>query len=98
MKLAELERKLLLAARANPPGDQVPHAFEKRVLARVAERRVGDVAALWARALWRAAASCVAVVVLLGAWSVLSPASQRRDLAQQLDRTVLAAVDQEGLN
>ena len=29
MNLAELERKLIAAARANPPSDRVPYAFEK---------------------------------------------------------------------
>ena len=58
MNLAELERKLIAAARANPPGDQVPYAFEKRILAHLATRPVADGWELWARALWRAAALC----------------------------------------
>ena len=56
MNLAELERKLIAAARANPPSDRVPYAFEKRIMARLAARPVADGWALWARALWRAAA------------------------------------------
>ena len=50
MNLAELERKLIAAARANPPGDQVPYAFEKRILAHLATRPVADGWELWARA------------------------------------------------
>ena len=38
MNLAELERKLIAAARANPPSDRVPYAFEKRIMARLAAR------------------------------------------------------------
>ena len=38
MNIAELQKKLLAAARANPPGDRVPYAFEKRVMALLAAR------------------------------------------------------------
>ena len=65
MNTEELKKKLLAAARANPPGDHVPLAFEKRILANLAAKPVADLAALWARALWRAAVPCVAVTVLL---------------------------------
>jgi hypothetical protein len=98
MNLAELERKLIAAARSNPPSDHVPYAFEKRVMARLAERPAVDVSAVWVRALWRAAASCLVVVVLLSVWSFLSSAggSASKDLSQQFEKTLLAAVDQEG--
>jgi hypothetical protein len=97
MNLAELERKLIAAARANPPGDRVPYAFEKRIMARLAVRPAVDHWALWARALWRAAALCVAVMLLLGAWSFFDPqtGSPATDLSQQLEQTLLAAVDQD---
>ena len=42
MNLAELEQKLVAAARANPPSDGVPYAFEKRIMARLATRPVMD--------------------------------------------------------
>ncbi len=49
MNLAELQKKLIAAARANPPGDGVPYAFEKRVMAllaaRTAQRQSGFVGA-----------------------------------------------------
>jgi hypothetical protein len=98
MNLAELERKLIATARNNPPGDHVPYAFEKRILARLTERPPMDLSGHWARALWRAAASCVAVTMLLAAWSFLSPAERNssKDLSQQFENTLLAAVDQEG--
>jgi hypothetical protein len=97
MNLAELERKLIAAARANPPSDRVPYAFEKRILARLAERPGLDIAALWARALWRAAASCVALAVLVGAWFLIHPpnTTQSTSFAQQFENTLLAAADQE---
>jgi hypothetical protein len=98
MNLAELERKLIAAARAHPPSDHVPYAFERRIMARLGSRSAKDVAAFWAHSLWRAAGSCIAVVILLSALSFLSPADKSQDLSQELDNLVLAAVDLEGLN
>jgi hypothetical protein len=97
MNLAELEKKLVAAARANPPSEGVPYAFEKRIMARLATRPVMDDWALWARALWRAAAPCAAIMLLLGAWSFFAPPSSApaSDLSQQLEQTLLAAVDQD---
>ena len=101
MKLAELEQKLVAAARANPPSDRVPYAFEKRIMARLAAGPVMDGCAQWARALWRAAAPCAAIMLLLGAWTLFTPPSPAPankaayDLSQQLEQTLLATVDQD---
>ena len=97
MNLAELERKLMAAARANPPSDRVPYAFEKRIMARLAARPMSDGWELWGRALWRAASPCVAIMLLLGAWSLFTPqaSAPATDLSQDLEQTLLAAVDQD---
>ncbi len=98
MNVDQLQRKLLAAARAVPPGDGVPYAFEQRVMARLRRVPVLDVWALWARGLWRAAAPCVGIMVLLSAWSLLAPGPKpaaTNDLSQELENTVLAAADQE---
>jgi hypothetical protein len=97
MNLAELERKLIAAARANTPSDCVPYAFEKRILACLAAQPVLNRWDLWGRALWRAAAPCVAIMLLLGAWSLFAPRlnTPTNDLSQQLEQTLLAAVDQD---
>jgi|SRR5438477_2208506 len=98
MNLAELERKLIAAARSHSIDETVPFAFEKRIMARLKERARPDEWSLWARALWRAAAPCVAIMLLLSAWSFLAPiggASAPTDLSQEFENTVLAAVDQE---
>ncbi len=97
MNLAELERKLIAAARANPPSERVPYAFAKRVLACLPARPVLDRWELWGRALWRAAAPCIAIMLLLGAWSVFGPqpGTPTSDLSQQLEQTLLAAGDQD---
>lgn len=96
MNIAELQRKLLAAARAGAPDDRVPYAFEKRVAALLVSRPRAVGWVLWTRGLWQAAASCAAVALLLGAWVWFSPkaASNSADLAQNFENTLLAAVDQ----
>ena len=97
MNLAHLERKLIAAARAIPLNDRVPYAFEKRIQALIAGRPVLDHWELWGRALWRASAPCIAIMLLLGAWALFAPqhGGPTNDLSQQLEQTLLAAVDQE---
>jgi hypothetical protein len=97
MNLAELERKLIAAARANPPSERVPYAFEKRIMARLAAPPAIDGWAVWARALWRAAAPCAAIMLVLGAWSWLAPqaSAPANDLSQDLEQTLFAAVEQD---
>jgi hypothetical protein len=80
----------------------VPYAFEKRVVAHLKGQPALDDWALWAGSLWRAVAPCVAIMLLLGAWSVLGPTAtpssnggSAGDLSQQLERTLLAAADQD---
>ena len=96
MNIVELQRKLLAAARANPPGDRVPYAFEKRVMALIAARTAADPLALWVRGLWRAAVSCMAIALLLGAWAFFNPTASTNadDLSQNFENTLLAFVDQ----
>ena len=98
MKLVDLEKKLIAVARANPPSDRVPLTFEKRIMALITGRPVPDLWAGWARSLWYAAAPCVAIMLLFSAWAFVESPKQNQnptiDLAQQLDNTLLAAVDQ----
>lgn len=95
MNVAELERKLIAAGRAKAPDDRVPYAFEKRVIALIPGMRPTDNVALWVRGLWQAAASCVVIAVLCGAWAFFNPASNSgNDLSLNLETTLLASVDQ----
>jgi hypothetical protein len=95
MNLAELEKKLIAAARLNPPHDGVPYAFEKRISALIVAR-AADHLGFWTRGLWRAAVSCVAVAVVCGAFSLFMPevADNGNDLSQDFENTLLASVDQ----
>ena len=95
MNHTELHKKLIAVARANPPSDRVPYAFEKRIMARLVAPVPVDLGALWSRLLWRAATPCVALMVLLGVCSfairpIEDPADQ---LAAALGNSVQLAVD-----
>ncbi len=98
--LEQLRQLLIAAARRQTPSDAVPWAFEQRVLARLREVGRPDLALLWARALWRAAAPCVALSLALLAWrlasgSAAAPEPDAPSLAQQFEQTLLAAVQEQ---
>ncbi len=96
MNLAELQHKLILAARSAQPVEQVPYAFEQRIMARLRAGPVLDQWEQWGAALWRAAAPCIAIMVLFSAWSLLAPATPPAgDLSQDLENTILAAAAQD---
>jgi hypothetical protein len=93
MDQTELERKLIKAARGDTPSDAIPFLFARRVMARisVAPAVVADPLTAWAAALWRAAAPCAAIALLLGAWTAFEPESSAPDeFAQHFENTVLA--------
>jgi hypothetical protein len=91
-----LQSKLIAAARANPPSDGVPYAFEKRVMALLAARSATEPLGQWVRGLWQAAVSCMVVALLLGTWAFFNPATSTKadDLSQNFENTLLASVDQ----
>lgn len=96
MNLVELQKKLTAAARLQPADERVPYAFEKRVMALIAERAGADRWAAWSRGLWRAAISCVVVALVLGAlsWFMPSAPDNTNDLSQAFENTLLASADQ----
>lgn len=100
MNLEDLQKKLLAAARNHPPEDRVPYAFEKRILAHLANRPAVDSSAFWARALWRAAVPCVAVTILLTTLSFTMFSTETAtvtsddDISQQFELALLAPADQ----
>ena len=101
MNLDQLWLKLINVARMTPADDRVPYAFEKRVIARLKACTPLDMWSLWAHALWRATAPCVAVALLLCAWNLFAPAARPAnnqsafDVAQEFENTLLADVEQE---
>lgn len=67
-----LLKKLMAAARKNKPSENVPYAFEKRIMARIAELSVYDSITVWSQMLWRAAAPCIIIMILACLWAVAS--------------------------
>jgi hypothetical protein len=72
MNTEKLHERLIAAARAVPPSDQVPLAFERRIMAHLSEVPGREPLMVWNRVLWRAAAPCVALMLAVGAWAYLS--------------------------
>lgn len=92
MNLDNLQQKLIAAARANSPGDQVPYAFEKRIMARLAQGAHLDMLGAWSNALWRAALSCAGIVLITAAvtlWNGSSPTTET-DLSHEFETAVFA--------
>ena len=97
LNLEKLRQKLLKTAQANPPDGHVPYAFEKRILSLLTTKPVPDLGALWAQALWRAAAPCVAVsLLLLGVSSFVGTdvSSAGEEVSPDFEETMLAVIDQ----
>ena len=97
MNAEDLKKKLIAAARRNVPSDHVPPGFERRIMALISARPIHDLWAVWAKGLWYAVGPCVAVTLLFSAWAAFGPLQQKPsvDLAQQLNNTLLAGVDQD---
>src|SRR6266516_341544 len=95
MNMAELQKKLFAAARANPPSDDVPYAFEERIMAQLQAKPAFDILASWNRTLWQAAAPCVAVMLLLGVWTRFAPRSDSfpETLAADLESSLYLLFD-----
>ena len=92
MDIVDLEKRLLAVARAHRTSDDVPYAFEKRVMARIAMESLVDVWAFWGRLLWRAAAPCLAIMLVFTVWSLFSTTSNSNgdNLAIALEDSVMA--------
>ena len=69
MNWLQLHDKLIAAARRNLPGAQVPYAFEKRIMARLAKPPRSDEWAAWCRAFWCGAGASAAIAVLASVWT-----------------------------
>jgi hypothetical protein len=95
MNWAALERTLWRAARAAPPDDRVPYAFEQRVMARLKALEPVDPWRLWTRVWWRASIPCVAISLLLGLWWVgMGRELADAGLAGDLEAVVYAGLTQ----
>lgn len=104
--VTKLEKKLIEAGKRDKPSDKVPYAFEKRIMAVLQTLPTPDLWTVWAGPLWRATVPCLALMMILAVWSFAPGTSQAPqqpqpavasssiNLPQEMDNTVLAAIDQ----
>jgi hypothetical protein len=92
MNLNQLHARLMAAARSNPPSCRVPHAFERRIMSRLAASHPPNVWALWGRPLWQAALSSLAITALCGLWTLAAPRAPDASgtFAQEFEAAVFA--------
>ena len=93
MNLDKLQEKVIAIARKNTPSDHVPFAFEKRIMARLADAGIPDGWILWGRALWRAAIPCLLLVLFVSVWSSASVNADDVDFSLQFEEEVLAELN-----
>jgi hypothetical protein len=96
MKIEELEKKFRMAARAIPPSDQVPYAFEKRIMSRLVKDCATDFWSVWGQLLWKAATPFLAIMLFMSLWSAFELENKRdsETLAIDLERVVMSPVAQ----
>lgn len=92
MELETKRQKLITVAKGCIPSTKVPYAFEKRIMAQLRGMKL-DPWAFWERALWKAAAGCAALVLVLAVFDQDS-APQTEDLSVAIQNTVYAAVQE----
>lgn len=98
MNLETLHRKLLRVARLNPPSEDVPYAFEQRILARIRSLPPDDPWLSWAAALWRATVPCFFLLVGIAVWNWSDSPTTLRDrstsfAAEELEVAVVDSID-----
>jgi len=92
MNVTDLQKKLIESARACPPSDRVPYAFEHRVIAHVRSLRQSvDPVQIWARSLMQAVLPCCALLLMVAVWSWTG--NERPDAYEGVDELELAVVD-----
>ena len=89
MELEAMHKKVIAAAKANPPSTEVPYAFEKRIMANLRALKV-DAWAFWEKALWKSAMACAALVAILSVADFQTP-QPAEDLSAVIQNTVYAA-------
>jgi hypothetical protein len=83
------------ATRNIPDLENMPYAFEKRIMHRLRMLHVQEVPIALARIMWRAAFSCLAIALVTVAAITFAGSSSGELFASDLERTVLAPVDVE---
>lgn len=94
MDITELYQKLMNGVRSLPANDRAPYAFEKRVMACLKRLPKVDLARLWSRGLWRAAAPSAAIMLAIFIWTRLDspvvPSAYAEEPYLDIEQIVLA--------
>ena len=80
-------------AREVPRDERVPYAFEKRIMAYLAQTPAPDFLAMWTHALWRAVVPCVGIMLIVAAISFTQTDDSNTDLETELDNAVMTPPD-----
>ncbi len=97
LKADPLIEKLLCVARANPPNDRVPYAFEQRILARLQSGAIPDVWGLWEQVFWRSLPAFLGITLMLGAVTYTTQATwDSNSLQDDLESALYAEVESTG--
>ncbi len=89
MKLEGLRQKLVRAARQQTMSEQVPYAFEQRILHAIRSAPPRDPFLAWVAGLWRAAFCALAIAAATGTWHW----GQTNDSAPPIETLVIADAD-----
>jgi hypothetical protein len=97
MDVENLRRKLISVARDDRPREDVPYAFEKRIMARLGSPQPTGLQ-VSAPILWRAVAACLVIMILTSGWIEVSQRMETgsESLALALEDAVLAPLDFDG--
>jgi hypothetical protein len=95
MKKRLTPEEFVKMARATPPDERTPYAFEKRVMSQLAVVPEPDPLAFWTQCLWRAMIPCLGVMVAAAivSFSRGPEAIATGDGEFELDRAVLAPAE-----
>jgi len=69
-KIDAILDEMLAKTREMPADNQVPYAFEKRIMAHIKEtsKPTANLWKLWGHSLWRAVVPCLAVMIFVAVW------------------------------
>ena len=93
MNLPELQKKLLDAARRNPPRDEVPYAFESRVMARLTAAPPAGEWLAWSRALWLGAAACTMIALFTSVWAPFAADDSASSFSEGVEQIIMTSWD-----
>ena len=93
-KIDTILDEMLAKTREMPSDNQVPYAFEKRIMAHIKEapEPAANPWELWGHSLWRALVPCLAILVLAAVW-MKAPGETTGTTSPKADAPTVATID-----